>query len=287
MGHGSFYGTTFKEFKEVFNKIKTRNSLKSDKDSVPKETPPDATVMARGLEDSITLKSGNYWIKVDGDDSAQAVTISHAAPNTETTGVSTDVFSVEDEDVENATQLKPGQCFTIRTEFCRDHAGHLNGFGSTETFKLPQTDAEVELEDIKDRLDALELFQEETIPETYETQENVSLINERLTKAETFIDEVPATYATLEKTGLPSDLYLADSTDYAEKYPSITSLLGNIQSLNQELGYINETKTLSDALKEFLTGLENTVAVINVAVKGLDASVSNLETRVSELENQE
>ena len=279
---GSFYGTTFKELKETFKKliIKKKNGTK-------------ISVEAKGTEDSITFNENDNWIVIDGDNSNQSITLSHGTPvYTDNDNISDTLKVLAGKPNTDITQLNPGQYFSITSNFY-DEKGHKTAV-RTENFQLPQTDAEIELDDVKKRLDNLEDFDKTTASREYvdgldkTIHDRVTQIDKaldgRVDKLEEFANNVPNTYATLEATGLPTDLYEVGSS--YDKYKSITEILGNIQTLNTQLGFIDETKTLSEALSSYIEGLEVTLSVLQVAVKGLDSSITNLTSRVEDLENK-
>lgn len=280
---GSFYGTTFKELKETFKKliIKKKNGTK-------------ISVEAKGTEDSITFNEEDNWIVIDGDNNKQSITFSHGDPNHTNEDYISNVLKPLHEKPNNmaVTSLVPGQYFSITSTYY-DKKGHQTA-NQTTGFQLPQTDAEIELDDVKKRLDNLEDFDKTTASREYvdgldkTIHDRVTQINEaldgRVDKLEEFANNVPDTYATLETTGLPTDLYEAGSS--YDKYKSITEILGNIQALNTQLGFIDETKTLSEALSSYIEGLEVTLSVLQVAVKGLDSGITNLTSRVEDLENK-
>lgn len=269
---GSFYGTTFKELKDTFKKL-----------IVKKKNNTEIKVEAKGTEDSITFNEKDNWIVIDGDNNKQSITFSHGDPNHTIEDKISDVLKPLDKEPNNmlVTKLEPGQYFSITSNYY-DKKGHKTA-NQTAGFQLPQTNAEIELKDVKERLDTLEKFKDGAASKEYVNGLN-EIMDGRVDTLEEFANNVPDTYATLETTGLPTDLYEKGSP--YNKYKSITEILGNIQALNNQLGFIDDPKTLSGALSSYLKALETTVSVLQIAVKGLGSSITDLTNRVENLENK-
>ena len=275
---GSFYGTTFKELKEAFKKliIKKNNSIKT-------------TIEAQGTEDSITFNQKDNWVIIDGDNDNQSLSFSHGEPiHTDTDDIS-DIFKILPEDHNlSITQLEPGQYFSITSNFY-DEKGHKTGTRSAG-FQLPQTDAEIELGDVKLRLDNLEEQDENIIKkfDNYITSDQQEKNEERLQLIEEFCDiTIPDTYATKKEMGNISDMKTSEAYD---KYTSITALIGNIEDLNIELGFDpkkgeRNILSLSEALIEVLPKIQSQAEMIVDSYASMKQRIEVLESKVEELEN--
>ena len=272
---GSFYGTTFQELKETFKKLIVKDH---NKNKMP--------IIAKGVEDSITFESKDQWIVLEGDDNKQTIFIEHGkAPQFD--GEVTETLFVTDPIIQpEINELKPGQVFYVNS-FEHDAKGHKTRH-RTSGFKLPQTDAEVELESIKSRLDDLEFQDQAIIQEfaNYATTDQQEINEERLADLESFQrDTVPNTYATKEETGSVTEM--KNSTAY-DKYTSIAALIGNIEELNAELGFNPDKRalTLSEALMEILPKIQAELETLPYTFQGIKGQISELEDRIQQLEDK-
>lgn len=280
---GSFYGTTFQELKEAFKKLIVKGYKKDP-----------VVITAESTEDAITFESGDKWIVLDGDEKTEKISISHAKLSHDDS-TELRVLSIEDHPGASITELRPGQNFYI-TSSGYDERGHK----ITEHiagFKLPQTEAEVELDDVKKRLDNLEKFDiniTDNLEKNYYTKDYTdrlyTSIDNRLDLVEEFKEEIPNTYATKEETGSVAEMKIDNSDAYAD-YTSIASLIGNIEALNVSLGFNPQNgkqnvMSLSEALMLILPNIQSKSEMIFDSYGNMKARIEALEAKVETLENK-
>ena len=278
----SFYGTTFYEFKKIFNKILTKNNNSTSPSSISTSTTGE--VEANSKSDAVTFFGGNHWIRVKADD--DGVKVEHAEPTATDTNKYTPFTHTPKGNgtIASATELQPGDYITVASEVKYDKAGHIINSIPTKVYQLPQTDTEVELETIENRLDVAEK-DIDNIETNYAKQKYVTdltnPLDERLREAEQDIidtnDDIETNYAKLEMTGETVDLMLSDN--YSEKFKKITEIIGNIEELNQELGYDpkKRTLTLCESLKEVIVQIKSDIDYAEIAIKGLDSRLQKIE----------
>ena len=283
----SFYGTTFYEFKKIFNKILTKNNSSTSASSI--STSATGEVEANSKSDAVTFSGGNHWIRVKADDDGVKIEHAAAADKDAKTYTSFSHTQKANGNFPNVIQMSPGDYFSITTQSKYDKTGHLIDNSPTNViYQLPQTDTEVELETIENRLDTAEKDIdniEKDLSTNYAKQDYVTNItnplDERLGKAEQDIidvnDDIETNYAKLEMTGETGDLMLSDN--YSEKFKKITEIIGNIEELNQELGYDpkKRTLTLCESLKEIIVQVKSDIDYAEIAIKGLDSRLQKIE----------
>jgi hypothetical protein len=121
---GSFYGTQFQEYTNLFHRLFFRNNGKNKKDGKVTSGEEEFIVTAEYRKDSTSFESGNYWIDLESNETKDGVIISHMAPAEGKKIIS----SFEKENVGEEEILKPGESFTV-SSLSFDDAGHL--FSST------------------------------------------------------------------------------------------------------------------------------------------------------------
>lgn len=99
----SFYGTTFYEFKKIFNKILTKNNNSTSPSSISTSTTGE--VEANSKSDAVTFSGGNHWIRVKAD--GDGVKVEHAEPTSTDTNKYTPFTytSKENGTIASATKL--------------------------------------------------------------------------------------------------------------------------------------------------------------------------------------
>lgn len=275
---GSFYGTVFQELKKAFNRFKFKNNGFATFPESQNSAQPDLS--ANSKTDALNMSAGNHWIKFISNPEEQEVKVFHSKSHTNTT-YNVPIFKTKDATDENYIQLEPGQCFEIATELNYDTAGHETlpvkyKERPTQIYRLPMTDTEVELSDIKDRITELESDRV--------VQSEFQEMDSRVDKLET---DSP-TYATKAMTGSVDDM---KTSSYYSYFTSIAQLIGNVEELNKSMDLNPENGTqnvmsLCDGLKQTIPVLMDIVLELQGLTNYQQADIYELKERIKELESK-
>lgn len=307
---GSFYGTQFQEYTNLFHRLffKNKNEAKTKQPSNS-----NFDIIAQHKKDSVTFESGNHWIDLESNEFQDGVIISHTSPSNE---IKTIIKSFDKEVTEDETLLKPGESFTVST-LSFDDAGHLSTT-STKTFQLQKT----EVENYNDRITSLEedmikaksdisgfpsqyIEQQElntldkklqdqitTNQQDIETlqkedsniREEFAEVDETIRKEFADADElIRQNYAPLVMTGELWEMTSASSKEdgenaYLQKFKTMSQLIGEIEDLNTTtLNQEGNVVSLCQALKSYLGDLQTDIRTMKIALDGLDARLALLE----------
>lgn len=273
---GSFYGTVFQELKKAFNRFKFKNNGSATFPESQNNTQPDLS--ANGKTDALNISAGNHWIKFISNPEEQEVEIFHNKSHTNDF-YKVPIFKPKDTQDKNYIQLEPGQCFEIATELNYDAAGHETlptklKERPTQIYRLPMTDTEVELSDIKDRITELESDRV--------VQSEFQEMDSRVDKLET---DAP-TYATKTMTGSVDDM---KTSSYYSYFTNIAQLIGNVEELNKSMDFNPEdgarAMSLCDGLKEIIPLLMDTVSELQSLTNFQQIDIYELKTRIKDLED--
>ena len=148
----SFYGNILYELTNAFSSIVVKNSG-SLATTFPTYDTTDVTVPAVGLGGRFELDTGNKWIGLKGNSGGQSCIIFHKAIDTDDKTYSFQTLS-NPANATGAIELSPGD-YISGVKVTYDKAGHVTG-STVVNYKLPVSDTEKDVEDIKDRMDAIE-----------------------------------------------------------------------------------------------------------------------------------
>lgn len=306
---GSFYGTQFQEYTNLFHRLffKNKNEAKTKQPSNS-----NFDIIAQHKKDSVTFESGNYWIDLESN-GQDGVIISHTSPSDE---IKTIIKSFDKEDAGEEEILKPGESFTV-SSLSFDDAGHLSS-SSTKTYQLQKT----EVENYNDRITSLEKDMTKAksdisgFPAQYIEQQELNILDKKLQdqittnqqNIETLqnedsnireefaeVDEairkefadadelIRQNYAPLEMTGELWEMTSASSKEdvenaYLQKFETMSQLIGEIEDLNTTtLNQEGNVVSLCQALKSYLGDLQTDIRTMKIALDGLDARLALLE----------
>ena len=232
----SFYGQVVYELTNAFSSLIVKNSGKLVSDFP--ESLDDSSVSAIGLESKIKLDSGNKWIGLVGDQENITCTVFHNPIDAQDHTNSFATISNVDPSSEIIT-LSPGDCLT-GVNVTYDGAGHVTG-STPITYKLPLSQTEQDVEDIKERMDTIE----------QSDSDQTNQINGIKTDYNTIATSLNSTKSSLttlsNRVGSMSDLSILSPN------VTITKAIGNIDLLSTYTGQsslASATIALSTTIKE-------------------------------------
>lgn len=196
----------------------------------------------------------------------------------------------------NITTLAPGQIIAA-PQLEITNKGILK---NTETifYKLPESDAEADYNELRERMSTAE--QDIQDINVYLTTYSYEDLAERVTMAEqdiitnlehcdNEIADVKEKYATLEHTGLISDLYSKDSViQEADHFASLTKALGDLEASALKINVKNAGKSVSiaDQLIAIQKSVTDQAGAYVTALTALTNEIDSLKKRISALENK-
>ncbi len=262
----SFYGQVFYELGDAFAKFIVK---KSALDTAPIE------VKAVGTGGGITIEPKNQWITLEGDVANHTIKFGHI---TGEKGQTVAPLTKHGTEVAGATQLKAADTIAIQ-KFKYDDAGHVS-LDNVAYYKLPISEAEIDIADLKTRMTTLETGDEEQ--------------EKRLNEVETLVETYEDRVSTLEDTATTTGQTLAEYADHfntlddsAEQFESdidgLTDLLGARASMTKDTTtsvtkVIGPTDDLLKGLK--CDNLSECISSLKTEINNSNSSIGNNATAV-------
>lgn len=235
-----FYGNSFYQLTNAFGKFIVKNAGKNKTDFI---TPGSESVenTAIGLGATYAFDTGNKWISLQGNSADGVCTIFHAP--LDESDKNNSMATIEKASANaSATQLVAGDYLEV-PKLSWDNAGHITGTDGSNWYRLPVSQTETDIQDLKDRMSDIE---------SNDTTQNTTLttLDDRVESLEVLPDLVG------RRTSFTS--FNSEKT--------ITQALGNVETMeNQYQGGATEVDSFSDAVLDLdarATELESQLAFI-------------------------
>lgn len=255
----SFYGNILYELTNAFSSIIVKNSG-SDSAAFPTIAENEVEVPAIGLGGRFELNAGNKWIGLKGDMENQSCIIFHRPIDTADTTYSFTTIANPNEAV-GAIELSPGDYIT-GVQVTYDESGHVTGSNQI-AYKLPVSDTEKDVEDIKSRMDAVELNDAEQTKVVTQVSEEFNTFK---SSAEGELSTLSGQLGALEnRVGSQYEL----TTDAGM---TLTKAIGNVDSLKEA--------TASENVCNSIIALQTSVNKQNAAITDISLAQQVVITRL-------
>lgn len=237
----SFYGNILYELTNAFSSIIVKNSG-SLATTFPTANSSEVEVPAIGLGGRFELNAGNKWIGLSGNAENQSCLVFHQPLDSADTTYSFKTISNPD-NATGAIELAPGD-YIAGTQVTYDGAGHVTG-AQQIAYKLPVSDTEKDVEDIKSRMTTIEASDMAQTQSISKNSNNIGTLNSSLTTLSTQLGELD------KRIGLQYEL----TTD---NNMTITRAIGNVDTL--------KSATAADNVCNSIVALQTSVNKQNAAI---------------------